>query len=336
MKVKCRMLLLSALFFSVPYAGFGNVLVTAEADTVAFPDSLAEKFPNFEDNEVSFHCHGGSRYEYLNPETGKRVRHLMPRERVLSRKVFYQSVHHNFSCTDCHSYDFNTFPHPANLIFEQIPGCIDCHGGDESFARYHFEEIEKEFKKSVHYEHFGDAFTCWKCHNPHGYVPTVRRSNDINEIVRFANDMCLSCHTNFDRYQLLTDQQQLDIVQIHSWLPNQALHFTKVRCIECHTRINDTILVAHQLLTKTQAVRRCVECHSQNSLLMATLYKFKSKQQRKTGFLNGIIINESYVIGANRNLYLNTLSIIILICTLAIIALHIIIRIVTKKSEHGA
>ena len=44
---------------------------------------------------------------------------------------------------------------------------------------------------------------------------------------------------------------------------------------------------------------------------MASLYKFESKEQRQDGFFNGIILNESYVIGANRNEYLNILSLII-------------------------
>ena len=323
---------LLVFFWSIVLMTYAGGPVTSR-DTVPFPDSLAGKFPGFEENEKCFKCHGSSRYEFENPNTGKTVRRMMPRNKVLSRWVFYRSVHHNFSCTDCHSYDFTKFPHPAGLIFEAYPTCTDCHGGDESFAHYHFEEIEKELRESVHYQQLGDGFTCWDCHNPHGYVPTVRRSDDINEIVRFANDMCLSCHTNFDRFQLLTDQQQFDIVRIHSWLPNQVLHFTKVRCIECHTRINDTILVSHLLLPKDQAVRRCTECHSQNSRLMATLYKFKAREQRKAGFINGVIINESYVIGANRNLYLNRLSIVIMGITLLFILFHVLLRLIISKKQ---
>ena len=48
-------------------------------------------------------------------------------------------------------------------------------------------------------------------------------------------------------------------------------------------------------------------------LLMASLYKFESKAQRRDGFFNGIILNESYVIGANRNEYLNLLSLVIFV-----------------------
>jgi hypothetical protein len=65
---------------------------------------------------------------------------------------------------------------------------------------------------------------------------------------------------------------------------------------------------------------------------MSSLYKFKSKEQRRTnGFVNGVILNESYVIGANRNSYLNLLSLIIFFGILVIITIHIIFRI--KKSK---
>ncbi|MGE5458752.1 MAG: hypothetical protein ACM3RX_10395, partial [Methanococcaceae archaeon] len=58
------------------------------------------------------------------------------------------------------------------------------------------------------------------------------------------------------------------------------------------------------------------------------LYKFESKAQRRDGFFNGIILNESYVIGANRNEYLNELSLIIFFIVIGIIGLHLIYRII--------
>jgi hypothetical protein len=60
---------------------------------------------------------------------------------------------------------------------------------------------------------------------------------------------------------------------------------------------------------------------------MATLYKFQSKEQRRAGFFNGIILNESYVIGANRNEYLNIFSLVIFIMVLCVVGIHIAFRI---------
>jgi hypothetical protein len=60
---------------------------------------------------------------------------------------------------------------------------------------------------------------------------------------------------------------------------------------------------------------------------MASLYKFESKEKRRDGFFNGIILNASYVIGANRNVYLNMLSLIIFVIVIIVIMIHIIYRI---------
>jgi hypothetical protein len=66
---------------------------------------------------------------------------------------------------------------------------------------------------------------------------------------------------------------------------------------------------------------------------MASLYKFESKEQRRDGFFNGIILNESYVIGANRNEYLNLLSMVIFVALLGVIAVHIVFRIRNKNKN---
>jgi hypothetical protein len=64
---------------------------------------------------------------------------------------------------------------------------------------------------------------------------------------------------------------------------------------------------------------------------MSSLYKFRSKEQRKDGFFNGIIMNESYVIGANRNEYLNLLSFIIFLGVVGVIGIHVVFRIIKKR-----
>ena len=283
--------------------------------------------PFHDDNERCLKCHGQAKYEYTNQNLGRQVKALMCSERIIKRDEFYDSNHKSFSCTDCHSEQYTTFPHSGELRMEQIYNCIDCHGGDEKFAKYHFEEIETEYRQSAHYKLEQDGFSCWKCHNPHSYKITVRNNNNLKETIAYDNSICLSCHSDFNRFQLLTDREEINLISKHDWLPNQAVHIANVRCIECHTKINNDIPVAHQIRPKAEAVKRCNECHSQNSILMASLYKFESKAQRRDGFFNGIILNESYVIGANRNEYLNLLSLIIFVGVLGIIAIHIIFRI---------
>jgi predicted CXXCH cytochrome family protein len=283
--------------------------------------------PFHDDNERCLKCHGQAKYEYTNENLGRQVKALMCSERIVNRDEYYSSNHKRFSCTDCHSEQYTTFPHPGELRMEQKLNCIDCHGGDDKFAQYHFEEIETDYKQSTHYKLEQDGFSCWKCHNPHSYKISVRNNKNLKETIAYDNAICLSCHSDFNRFQLLTDREEINLIKKHDWLPNQAVHIANVRCIECHTKINNDVPVAHQIRPKTEAVKRCNECHSQNSILMASLYKFESKEQRRDGFFNGIILNESYVIGANRNEYLNLLSLVIFMGVLGVIAVHILFRI---------
>jgi predicted CXXCH cytochrome family protein len=290
-------------------------------------DSSNYVSPFQDDNERCLKCHGQAKYEYTNETLGRQVKALMCSERIIRRDEFYDSNHKSFSCTDCHSEQYTTFPHDGELRMEQKYNCIDCHGGDEKFAQYHFEGIEVEYQQSAHFKLEQDGFSCWKCHNPHSYKISVRNNNNLKETIAYDNAICLSCHSDYNRFQLLTDREEINLIKKHDWLPNQAAHIANVRCIECHTKINNDIPVAHQIRPKSEAVKRCNECHSQNSILMASLYKFESRAQRRDGFFNGIILNESYVIGANRNEYLNLLSLVIFFGVLGVITVHIIFRI---------
>ena len=290
-------------------------------------DTTTYVSPFHDDNERCLKCHGQAKYEYTNETLGRQVKALMCSERIIRRDEFYDSNHKSFSCTDCHSEQYTTFPHAGELRMEQKYNCIDCHGGDEKFARYHFEGIEAEYQQSAHFKLEQDGFSCWKCHNPHSYKISVRNSNNLKETIAYDNAICLSCHSDYNRFQLLTDREEINLIKKHDWLPNQTAHIANVRCIECHTKINNDIPVAHQIRPKSEAVKRCNECHSQNSILMASLYKFESRAQRRDGFFNGIILNESYVIGANRNEYLNLISLVIFFGVLGVIAVHVIFRI---------
>ena len=295
-------------------------------------DTTSFVSPFEEDNNRCFKCHGQGKYEYTNETLGRQVKELMFSERVVKRSEFYNSNHKSFSCTDCHSEEYVKFPHSGELRMEQKYNCLDCHGGDEKYAQYHFEGIDSAYRQSTHFKLEEEGFTCWKCHDPHSYKISVRNKDNLKETIAYDNAICLNCHSDFNQFQLLTDKAEINIIKKHDWLPNQASHFANVRCIECHTQINNMIPVSHLIKPKAEAVKLCNECHSQNSILMASLYKFESKAQRRDGFFNGIILNESYVIGANRNEYLNLLSLLIFVGVIGVITIHIVFRI--KKNNN--
>jgi hypothetical protein len=311
---------------------FGTVtLVSAQTeDTLKIKPYFHEVNPFVEDNEGCLKCHGEMKFTIVDSIYERTITKKMYAELYVDRDNYYSSVHKSFSCTDCHSYDFYTFPHNIEARTEAQLVCMDCHGYDETFAKYHFESIEVEFGESIHNM---EEFTCWKCHDPHSYKAFMRNNSDLGEAILYDNNMCLKCHADFSQFMVLTDRDEINILSTHEWLPNQASHFAKVRCIECHTQINDTILIAHNILPKEEAVQNCTECHSKDSRLVHTLYKFDVKEQRKAGFVNSMMINNSYVIGANQNVTLNRLSILIFGLTLLVIMFHTYLRIRNAKKR---
>ena len=66
---------------------------------------------------------------------------------------------------------------------------------------------------------------------------------------------------------------------------------------------------------------------------MQTLYKFDIKEGRIVAFANGIIINDAYVIGANRNIILNVLSALIFGLTFLVIVFHAVLRYIKLKNK---
>ncbi len=317
-------------FFSLLLLAAASTLLAQPDDTLKLKPSYFDVNDYVEDNEACFKCHGEMKFTLEDEVNNRSATKRMGPCKIVDRDKYYTSVHKSFSCLDCHDYEFTVFPHSMDSRFEENFLCMDCHGYDETYAHYQFETIETEFSESIHNI---EDFTCWSCHDPHSYKAFMRNADDLEEAIMYDNNMCLRCHADFDRFSQKTDREEIVVVESHDWLPNQTAHFTKVRCIECHTEINDSILIAHKILPKEEAVQRCTECHSKDTRLMHTLYKFQSLEGRKGGFLNAIMITNSYVIGANQNILLNRISFLVFGMTLLVIAFHTYLRIKKQKKS---
>jgi Zn finger protein HypA/HybF involved in hydrogenase expression len=299
----------------------------------AYPQEDVEAPAYIFENQACLKCHGHKYFSYFNETVGRDIKERMSPYYVIDSDEFYQSNHRNFQCTDCHSYSYSeSFPHPNELRFEPMMVCMDCHEGDEIYEKFNFATINEEYLHGVHSEKHSEEFNCWMCHSPHSYKITARNSENLLETIRYDNEICLNCHSDQSKIGLLSDRHIYDMLNQHEWLPNNRLHFQKVRCIECHALVSDTLMVAHMVQPKEKAVKLCVECHSQNSILMASLYKhIKQETQEKQGFLNAAILSQGYVIGANRNYFLNYGSLAIFAMVLLGIATHAILRSIYPK-----
>ena len=46
-------------------------------------------------------------------------------------------------------------------------------------------------------------------------------------------------------------------------------------------------------------------------MLLSSWYRFQTIENRKNGFVNGVMLNQAYVIGASRNELLNLISLLV-------------------------
>jgi hypothetical protein len=67
-------------------------------------------------------------------------------------------------------------------------------------------------------------------------------------------------------------------------------------------------------------------------VLLTTLYKYKAREVRSAGgLLKAVISNDTYAIGANRNYYLNRISLILFGFVILGIFVHSFLRILKNK-----
>jgi predicted CXXCH cytochrome family protein len=235
--------------------------------------------------------------------------------------LFNSSNHGGVECRTCHGAGFAVFPHKEGAR-QQISQCSECHA--QKVLR-----IEAQFDKSVHATHLPGKFTCTTCHNPHVFQ-TARKLFYPRQIVAQDNRMCLDCHQSDRRFHAMApDKERADLERAHDWLPNIQLHWKDVRCVECHTPISTvkTLALSHEILRRSDAGKDCVACHSRNSALRTRLYRhLVGSEQETAGFLNSVILRNSYVIGAARNTYLDLASGLLVASTIGAVAGHGILR----------
>lgn len=271
------------------------------------------------DEIMCFECHSDKTLVKEDNETGLLVKLFVDPEK------YKKSIHKNLTCTDCHSEEFEEAPHPEDLKKEEIT-CLNCHDDGHVFK---FETIQTQIEDNVHFKKMGDAYNCFVCHDQHSFYISARYNEDVKQTVAYDNSFCLNCHLD-------ENKDVKDLNQVHEFLPHKERHWSSVRCIDCHAKVEEGI-VSHFVGVKETAVRTCNECHSTDSRLLQTLYQFQAKQERnEQGFFNGVILNNSYVIGATRNFYFNLVSVILLGLTIVAIFIHLGLRLrAAKGGENG-
>lgn len=286
----------------------------------------------YKKNLKCFRCHSQS-IVYLTDSVGDVYKYKMSVGTVISEELYYASNHKSFYCTACHDKEYEKYPHARDLRKIPFKDCIDCHNNNKSFVKIDFSAINNDFSKSVHNVNV-KKFTCSKCHDPHLFKRHAATNEEVEETITYDNGVCLNCHSKINLYKEYSNAPLRDLTTIHDWLPQQALHFKHVRCVECHSQQTEKTVVAHFIQSRAKAVRKCNECHSQTPELLAKLYKFNSKNDTLTNvFTNSNILKDAFIIGANKSPLLNKISIAFFAFAFLVIFVHAVLRVLTYKKH---
>jgi predicted CXXCH cytochrome family protein len=296
------------------------------ADNVSMEDAnkdLDQKIKQTKEGCFSCHTKDGLAKRTSPSPDADRLSHLQ-----IDPVKFDQSVHADVFCADCHGEGVNTVPHQGNFR-GPVTSCPECHKRQRA-------TLVPEFQQSVHVKLRPNVFTCYSCHDPHN----VRKAASLGEkrnVAHRDNSMCLGCHSSDAQYAKVALKKRPDLLRAHSWQPNPELHWSAVRCIDCHTPEKPNGGISHDVLPKGQAERHCVDCHSTDSSLLTRLYRHEVEGQRinAAGFINAYILTQAYVVGVTRNAYLDWASLILLVAMVAGLACHGMLRYVGYRARKG-
>lgn len=272
------------------------------------------------DNAQCYSCHSDEGVDHP-PRSDMDLAKL--RDLILDDADFKLSAHGQMACKTCHGPGFESFPH-AKDARAAISSCAECHAVKAM-------KIEKQFHASAHAKVDGQ-FTCLACHDPHLFNVAAKLQSP-QTIVAQDNGICLDCHESEEQFRAMAapDKKRPDLDRIHQWLPNHRLHWSAVRCVECHTPITKGKAQPHEILTKEKAQSDCIACHTRETALRVRLYRHLAEtEQERLGFANSVILSDSYVIGATRNRYVDAGVIALAGLTAAGVLGHGVLRILAS------
>jgi len=69
--------------------------------------------------------------------------------------------------------------------------CLVCHEGDDVWEKYNFAGVIEEYEKSHQTKLTNTKYSCWSCHDQHGFLMQMREETKISKLVVHDNAMCL-------------------------------------------------------------------------------------------------------------------------------------------------
>ena len=283
-----------------------------------YPQLLSAQGTELNRNAIELQCvscHSGHRE---NPQYVFNSRTGIESNVMIDMPEFREADHGDMLCVDCHTLGFDQYPHGYP---RQRLTCMGCHPGPLEktpefvklgFQRiiedseYDFWRIEKEYKDSLHFTEVVN-FTCEECHDPHYFKATEDQPTPL-AILHNDNAPCIRCHKAdaLDQH-MLSDPADPDLVALHEYVQLPKAHLDNTRCIDCHSSVDK--IVTHDMLSGKDADQGCMSCHSTGSIMMTRHYRYHDEiEGPDLGFHNAALMQNNYVMGANRNRYIDYFS----------------------------
>lgn len=297
-------------------------------------------------NAECFTCHSAAGLRQP-PRAGLDLIKLI--DSTVEPAVYHASNHGDESCVDCHGGEddegkprtyYAAYPHDA-AGKDSTADCADCHAAK-------VKRLKPQFNDSVHAKapELKAKFSCATCHDPHTHA-VAEKLVDPHLVVAQDNRVCRDCHDAEVRFAEFAPPEadaaegrkvRPKIDQIHDWLPNTELHWSAVRCIDCHTpQVAENKLLSHEILDEDKAEKNCASCHSRDSSLNLRLYRhLAAGEQDRLGFTNAVVLRTSYVIGATRHPLLELLVGLALAGALGGVLLHGLARFIAARRRKQA
>ena len=303
---------MALLAFLLLLAGSGLALAAADKSDSALAEEVRKA------NKECESCHTQDALAKL-PRDDLDLARL--KDLLVDPQRYIGSNHGHMKCSECHGDGYSPYPHDKKA-FEALSACDECHAS-------RVLKVEPQFDISIHANIVAETFSCSSCHDSH-IALIAKKFTDVRMVVAQDNHMCLHCHDSdlvFAQYAPPNKEKsglkkvRPNIKSIHKWLPNAALHWESVRCIDCHTPFSKKL--SHEIVGKDKAERNCIACHSKNSELATRLYhQMGLEQEKKYGFDNSAILANAYVIGATRHPLLDGIVLLMIIVTLGGVLVH--------------
>jgi thiosulfate reductase cytochrome b subunit len=233
---------------------------------------------------------------------------------TIDPRAYERSEHGRLDCVACHDSGYaDSLPHhgpPSRARFL----CVGCHEALGDLEQLDLPARRDELQRGAHGDEDQRRMDCHDCHDPHRFRLVRSHPSPFQRIER-SNAICLRCHgeplTRASGYGALNDA-----AETHDRFPNVARHFTRVKCVLCHTAAKTG--AGHDIANAAASLGSCEECHRRADPTYAANY---GDTPAESGPREGV-----YVVGSSRSVWLDRGSQVGFLALVLLILAHVLRR----------